>query len=47
MGLNMETKTRWPLTYIPYACVSKFLEGEQRDMQTPVEWNNHNNLPHK
>ncbi len=29
-------------TYIPHA--SKFLQGEQRDIQTPVEWNIQKNL---
>jgi hypothetical protein len=25
--------------YVPYACISKFLEGEQGDINTLVEWN--------
>jgi hypothetical protein len=29
---------------IPQGRVSKFLEDEQRDMQTLVEWNKHKNL---
>ncbi len=32
-------------TYIPYACVLKFLESERGDVQTLVEWNKHKNLP--
>jgi hypothetical protein len=31
-------------TYIPHACVSEFLQGEQRDMQTTIEWNISKNL---
>ncbi len=27
------------ITYISHARVSEFLQGEQRDMQTIVEWN--------
>jgi len=25
--------------YVPYVCIPKFLEGEQGDMNTPMEWN--------
>jgi hypothetical protein len=31
--------------YVPYARISKFLEGEQGDMSTPVEWNVYKNNP--
>ncbi len=31
--------------YVPYACISKFLEGERRDMDTPMEWNVYKNFP--
>jgi hypothetical protein len=27
--------------------VSKFLEGEQGDVETPMEWNTHTTCPHK
>jgi hypothetical protein len=32
------------ITYIPYAPISKFLQGERRDMQIEVEWNIFKNL---
>ncbi len=46
MGLSMEAKTRWQLKLhtSPHACVSKFLQGEQRDMHIVVEWNISKNL---
>jgi hypothetical protein len=31
--------------YVPYARISKFLEGEQGDTNTPVEWNVNKNFP--
>ncbi len=30
--------------YVPYARISEFLEGEQRDTGTPVEWNVYKNF---
>ncbi len=36
------------IAYIPHACVFEFLQGEQGDMQSVVEWNISKNLsPHK
>jgi hypothetical protein len=32
------------IAYIPYACVSKLLEGERGDAKTPMEWNIHKKL---
>jgi hypothetical protein len=32
------------IAYIPHARVSKFLEGEQGDAKTPMEWNIHKKL---
>jgi len=31
--------------YVPYARISKFLEGERGDMGTLVEWNVYKNFP--
>ncbi len=31
--------------YVPYACMSELLEGEQRDTSTHVEWNVYKNFP--
>jgi hypothetical protein len=31
--------------YVPYARISEFLEGEQGDMITLVEWNVYKNFP--
>ncbi len=33
------------IAYITHACVCEFLEGEQSDVETLVEWNMHKNLP--
>ncbi len=33
------------IAYIPHAHVCEFLEGKQGDVQAPVEWNMHKNLP--
>jgi len=32
------------VAYIPYARVQDFLEGEQGDLCTPMEWNIHKNM---
>jgi hypothetical protein len=32
------------ITYIPCASILEFLEGEQGDMQTLLEWNKNKNL---
>ncbi len=39
-----QNKVAIETTYIPHACVSEFLQGEQRDMQTTIEWNISKNL---
>jgi hypothetical protein len=31
--------------YVPYVCISEFLEGEQGDTSTHVEWNVYRNFP--
>jgi hypothetical protein len=31
--------------YVPYARISKKLEGVRRDMNTPMEWNVYKNFP--
>jgi hypothetical protein len=33
--------------YVPYARISKNLEGEQGDMSTLVEWNVYKNFPNQ
>jgi hypothetical protein len=33
--------------YVPYACISKFLENERGDISTPVEWNVYKNFPNQ
>jgi hypothetical protein len=40
-----QNKVTIETTYIPHVCVSKFLENEQRDMQTPIEQNIQKHLP--
>jgi len=46
MGLGMEAITRWQLKLhiFPHARILEFLEREQGDMQTPIEWNKSKNL---
>jgi hypothetical protein len=39
-----QNKVAIETAYIPHVCVSEFLQGEQRDMQTTVEWNISKNL---
>jgi hypothetical protein len=43
----MEGQIKWPLNllYVPYVRISKFLEGELRDMSTLVKWNVYKNFP--
>ncbi len=31
--------------YVPYARILEFLEGEQWDTSTPMEWNAYKNFP--
>jgi len=33
------------IAYITHACVCDFLEGEQNDVETPLDINMHKNLP--
>jgi hypothetical protein len=40
----MEVRTRWQDNIYPLCSCDEFLEGEQGDMQTPIEWNKHKNL---
>jgi hypothetical protein len=41
MDLSMEVKTRWQDNIYPLCSCVEFLEGEQRDTQTLMEWNKH------
>jgi hypothetical protein len=45
MDLSMEVRTRWQDNIYPLCSCVEFLEGEQGDTQTPIEWNKHKNLP--
>jgi hypothetical protein len=40
-----QNKITVQFAYVPYACISKFLEGKQGDMNTPMEWNVYKNFP--
>jgi len=40
-----QNKVTIQFAYVPYAHISKFLEGEWRDMSTPVECNVYKNFP--
>jgi hypothetical protein len=40
-----QSKVSIKITYIPYARDLKFLKDECENMNTPVEWNIHKNLP--
>jgi hypothetical protein len=42
-----QNKVNIQYAYVPYACISEFLEGEQRDMDTPMEWNVYKNFPNQ
>jgi len=37
-------KVNIQFAYVPCACIPKFLEGEQGDMNTPMEWNVYKNF---
>jgi hypothetical protein len=39
-----QNKVNIHLVYIPYAHILEILEGEQRDANTPVEWNVYKNF---
>jgi hypothetical protein len=39
-----ENKASIGIAYIPHACVFEFLEGEQGDAKTLMEWNIHKKL---
>jgi hypothetical protein len=34
-----QNKVTIQFAYVPYACISEFLEGERGDTNTLVEWN--------
>jgi hypothetical protein len=40
-----KNKVNIQFAYVPHACILKFLEGEQGDTSTPVEWNVYKNFP--
>jgi hypothetical protein len=40
-----QNKVTIQFAYIPYARISEFLEGEQRDTNTPMKWNVYKNFP--
>jgi hypothetical protein len=40
-----QNKVTIQFAYVPYARISKFLEGERGDMNTLVEWNVYKNFP--
>jgi hypothetical protein len=40
-----QNKVTIQFAYVPYARIPKFLEGEQGDMNTHVEWNVYKNFP--
>jgi hypothetical protein len=42
-----QNKVNIQYVYVPYACIPKLLEGEQRDMDTPMEWNVYKNFPNQ
>jgi hypothetical protein len=42
-----QNKVTIQFAYVPYACISEFLEGEQGDMSTLVEWNVYKNFPNQ
>jgi hypothetical protein len=43
--MGAQTKVSIEIAYIAHAHVYEFLEGEQGDVETPMEWNTHKNLP--
>jgi len=42
-----QNKMTIQFVYVPYARISKNLEGEQGDMSTLVEWNVYKNFPNQ
>ncbi len=40
-----QIKVTIQFAYVPYVRNSEFLEGEQEDMSTPMEWNVYKNFP--
>jgi hypothetical protein len=40
-----QNKVTIQFAYVPYARISKFLEGEREDTSTPMEWNVYKNFP--
>jgi hypothetical protein len=42
-----QNKVTIQFTYVPYARISEFLEGEQGDMSTLMEWNVYKKIPNQ
>jgi len=42
-----QNKMTIQFAYVPYACISKFLEGARGDTNTPVKWNVYKNFPNQ
>jgi hypothetical protein len=40
-----QNKVTIKFSYVPYARISEFLEGERGDTNTPVEWNVYKKIP--
>jgi hypothetical protein len=40
-----QNKMTIQFAYVPYACISEFLEEEQGDTNTPVEWSVYKKIP--
>jgi hypothetical protein len=40
-----QNKMNIQFAYVPYARILEFLEGEQWDTSTPMEWNAYKNFP--
>jgi len=40
-----QNKVTIQFAYVPYVCISEFLEGEPKDMNTPMEWNVYKKIP--
>jgi hypothetical protein len=42
-----QNKMTIQFAYVPYVPILEFLEGERRDMNTPMEWNVYKNFPNQ
>jgi hypothetical protein len=42
-----QNKVTIQFAYVPYVHILEFLEGEQGDMSTPMEWNVYKNFPNQ